>query len=609
MATFIAVMHRGVSVQKHGRRGLPKTRTLWLTDDREAVRWQKQGHPDPRTAKPDAVLQLADVAHIETGGVSAVLRRSGKASRAALFLTLVAPQRTLDLELSSEAERDMMYHGLETCLTDVRRKKDALAGRGGGGEQKGASDAGRATTHKCPRGHTLAPHTTVGDLGFCDGCSRILVHGTDVMDCTPCDYFLCDQCDPRAGTHVEEGKETKASSGDVAGGGGEKTCPQKHVLTLHTTESDRGTCDGCSQSLAHGTRVMDCTACDYFLCDGCDHRARPRPRKPSIDHEAIRRAEAAARRVKRACTIDQLEAVGERESWQEALSLLSAEQPEDDWYGADEGDRATRAENDRVQFARIVMLLLASVMEAVGDGGSGDDSTVAALQEKAVTLKSVLGTAEAFGFVHGDRECTALRVNIAVVAINALEKHGETKGEMKGGEGVRVVQSDEGAADVDREAGCWDELVKALALLAGVDALGGAKGHHVRYDAQVVQFDRIKERVAGEGREGVLAVLNNDASSEEAIKAIVGTLRSVLGSADTVYGDARDPRYFDLQLKVSALPPRPLVDLFLHSRDLTSNTITFVLVIAARLECYAHTCRLPLYVPACLLTSPPPTPS
>ena len=567
MATFIAVMHRGVSVQKHGRRGLPKTRTLWLTDDREAVRWQKQGHPDPRTAKPDAVLQLADVAHIETGGVSAVLRRSGKASRAALFLTLVAPQRTLDLELSSEAERDMMYHGLETCLTNVRRKRDALAGRGGGGEQKGASDAGGATTHKCcPRGHTLTPHSTVGDLGFCDGCSRVLVHGTNVMDCTPCDYFLCDQCDPRVGTRVEEGEETKASSGDDDGDGEEKTCPQKHVLTLHTTEGDRGTCDGCSQSLAHGTRVMDCTACDFFLCDGCDHRARPRPRKPSIDHEAIRRAEAAARRAKRACTIDQLEAVGERESWHEALSLLSAEQPEDEWYGADEGERATRAENDRVQFARIVMLLLASVMEAVGDGGSGDDSTAAALQEKAVVLKGVLGTAEAFGFVHGDRECAALRVNIAVVAINALEKHGETKGEMKGGGGEG--KRNEGAADVDQEAGCWDELVKALVLLAGVDALGGAKGHHVRYDAQVVQFDRIKERVAGEGREGVLAVLNNDASSEEAIKASVGTLRSVLGSAETVYGDVRDPRYFDLQLKVSALSPLSPVPLSRFPRSL-----------------------------------------
>ena len=55
-----------------------------------------------------------------------------------------------------------------------------------------------------------------------------------------------------------------------------KSCPQGHALTPHTTEGDLGTCDGCSRSIAHHTRVMDCTACNYFLCDGCDPRAARR---------------------------------------------------------------------------------------------------------------------------------------------------------------------------------------------------------------------------------------------------------------------------------------------------------------------------------------------
>ena len=54
--------------------------------------------------------------------------------------------------------------------------------------------------------------------------------------------------------------------------GEEKKCPQGHDLTLHTTEGDRGTCDGCSRSLDHGTKVVDCIECDFFLCNRCDSR-------------------------------------------------------------------------------------------------------------------------------------------------------------------------------------------------------------------------------------------------------------------------------------------------------------------------------------------------
>ena len=51
-----------------------------------------------------------------------------------------------------------------------------------------------------------------------------------------------------------------------------KKCPQGHDLTLHTTEGDRGTCDGCSRSLDHGTKILNCIQCDFFLCNHCDPR-------------------------------------------------------------------------------------------------------------------------------------------------------------------------------------------------------------------------------------------------------------------------------------------------------------------------------------------------
>jgi hypothetical protein len=52
-----------------------------------------------------------------------------------------------------------------------------------------------------------------------------------------------------------------------------KTCRVGHDLALYTAKGDRGTCDGCFRGIVDGTTVMNCAACDYFLCDHCDTRA------------------------------------------------------------------------------------------------------------------------------------------------------------------------------------------------------------------------------------------------------------------------------------------------------------------------------------------------
>ena len=79
-----------------------------------------------------------------------------------------------------------------------------------------------------------------------------------------------------SGGEAEFGIEINdAFDGGIESKAGEKKhqcCPQGHMLTMHTTKGNHGTCDGCSRDLAHGTTVMDCAACDYFLCNHCDPR-------------------------------------------------------------------------------------------------------------------------------------------------------------------------------------------------------------------------------------------------------------------------------------------------------------------------------------------------
>lgn len=44
----------------------------------------------------------------------------------------------------------------------------------------------------CPKLHVLRPHVTTG--GSCDGCGMKKAAGTAVLDCRPCNYWLCEKC-------------------------------------------------------------------------------------------------------------------------------------------------------------------------------------------------------------------------------------------------------------------------------------------------------------------------------------------------------------------------------------------------------------------------------
>lgn len=56
------------------------------------------------------------------------------------------------------------------------------------------------------------------------------------------------------------------------------TCPAGHLLQPWTAKT--GLCDGCSGDVYAGDTVMDCRACNFYLCTSC----HPQEQNPSMDY-------------------------------------------------------------------------------------------------------------------------------------------------------------------------------------------------------------------------------------------------------------------------------------------------------------------------------------
>ena len=84
----------------------------------------------------------------------------------------------------------------------------------GEGSEGGTTKVASAPPRTCPRGHALALYSMAG--GSCDGCRRKLPRGSTAMDCRPCNYDLCDRCDPRAIGGGSGGKKSSAPKPKVA---------------------------------------------------------------------------------------------------------------------------------------------------------------------------------------------------------------------------------------------------------------------------------------------------------------------------------------------------------------------------------------------------------
>ncbi|RHY82505.1 hypothetical protein DYB37_002087 [Aphanomyces astaci] len=109
---FKTMLISGFDVIKHGRRGAPHTRTL------KRLFWQK---PDKKElkAKLDQSIAIADVIQVVQGIKTDVFKRSGDTAKTDRYLSLIADDRTLDIEVASDELCSLLLHGLNAMLVST----------------------------------------------------------------------------------------------------------------------------------------------------------------------------------------------------------------------------------------------------------------------------------------------------------------------------------------------------------------------------------------------------------------------------------------------------------------------------------------------------------
>ncbi|OQS03096.1 adenylate kinase, partial [Thraustotheca clavata] len=117
MERFKTMLVSGFDVIKHGRRGAPHTRTLFADVEFKRLFWQK---PDKKELKPklDTSIALSDVIEVVQGMKTEVFKRSGDSSKGGRYFSLIADDRTLDIEASSDEICALLVMGF-TELTQL----------------------------------------------------------------------------------------------------------------------------------------------------------------------------------------------------------------------------------------------------------------------------------------------------------------------------------------------------------------------------------------------------------------------------------------------------------------------------------------------------------
>ncbi|KAF1336361.1 hypothetical protein FI667_g515, partial [Globisporangium splendens] len=98
MVAFKDMLLDGFEVLKHGRRG--------THEDSKAA----------KKAKLDQGIVLADVVQVVRGMKTEVLKRSGDVAKYERYLSLVADDRTLDMELPNDAMCELLLRGFDALL-------------------------------------------------------------------------------------------------------------------------------------------------------------------------------------------------------------------------------------------------------------------------------------------------------------------------------------------------------------------------------------------------------------------------------------------------------------------------------------------------------------
>ena len=104
----------GIPCKKHGRNGRSKTNKVNLSKDMSIFTWS--------STKKEEGIRVADITSVLSGQSTTVLKSSGKAGNAELYLSLVAGDRTLDIEVGTTAKRDEIVSLIEQLLFYTARK-------------------------------------------------------------------------------------------------------------------------------------------------------------------------------------------------------------------------------------------------------------------------------------------------------------------------------------------------------------------------------------------------------------------------------------------------------------------------------------------------------
>ena len=114
---FIATLQsRGFNITKHGRKGKPHKRRLWLTSDAKRLNVSDSGGMSSKG------LPLSEViaGRIVEGFQTAVFQRSGcHAASEDCCMSIIAKSRSLDIECETEAERNQLVLGLRSLVLHI----------------------------------------------------------------------------------------------------------------------------------------------------------------------------------------------------------------------------------------------------------------------------------------------------------------------------------------------------------------------------------------------------------------------------------------------------------------------------------------------------------
>lgn len=129
LTTFLLALLGGLRVNKvpRSRWASVEPRLLWLDVSGEELRlkWGRDTGEPLERLKGESV-GFGTVTGVLRGLASDVLKRSGKKANAGRYVTLVLPERSLDLECEDEAQRDFFAAQMERVVANNKLLQDGL---------------------------------------------------------------------------------------------------------------------------------------------------------------------------------------------------------------------------------------------------------------------------------------------------------------------------------------------------------------------------------------------------------------------------------------------------------------------------------------------------